>query len=52
VNDALLTIEDLHTHFFTPAGVIKALDGIDLFIRRARPWAWWASPGAARPSFP
>lgn len=36
MNDALLTIEDLHTHFFTPAGVIKALDGIDLFIRKGK----------------
>ncbi len=34
MNDALLAIEDLHTHFFTPAGVVKALDGIDLIIRK------------------
>jgi len=36
VNDALLTIEDLHTHFFTPSGVVKALDGIDLSIKRGQ----------------
>jgi oligopeptide/dipeptide ABC transporter ATP-binding protein len=36
VNEALLTIEDLHTHFFTPAGVVKALDGIDLAIKKGQ----------------
>ncbi len=33
-NGILLTIEDLHTHFFTPDGVVKALDGVDLSIRQ------------------
>jgi len=36
VNDALLTIEDLHTHFFTPSGVVKALDGVDLAIKKGQ----------------
>jgi len=36
VNDALLTIDDLHTHFITPAGVVKALDGIDLAIKKGQ----------------
>jgi oligopeptide/dipeptide ABC transporter ATP-binding protein len=29
---ALLRIEDLHTYFFTYEGVVKAVNGIDLFI--------------------
>ncbi|AIQ50897.1 ABC transporter ATP-binding protein [Paenibacillus sp. FSL R7-0331] len=28
----ILTIEDLHTHFFTERGEIPAVDGVDLFI--------------------
>ena len=31
--DNLLVIEDLHTHFDTPQGVIKAVDGVDLEVR-------------------
>jgi peptide/nickel transport system ATP-binding protein len=29
-----LKIEDLHTHFFTPKGVVKAVDGVNLEIGR------------------
>lgn len=32
--DIIVKIENLHTHFFTYAGVVKALDGINLEIRR------------------
>jgi len=32
----LLSIEDLHTFFFTPDGVLKALDGVDLRLARGR----------------
>ncbi len=29
----LLTIEDLRTHFLTPEGVVRAVDGVDLAVR-------------------
>lgn len=31
-SNALLEIENLHTHFFTPEGVVKAVDGVNLSI--------------------
>lgn len=30
--EALLELRDLHTHFFTKAGVVKAVDGVDISI--------------------
>ncbi len=33
-DDILLRIKDLHTFFYTDDGVAKAVDGVDLFIRR------------------
>ena len=32
----LLEVRDLHTHFFTPEGVVRAVDGVDLTLRRGR----------------
>jgi oligopeptide/dipeptide ABC transporter ATP-binding protein len=32
-NGTLLTIRDLHTHFFTEEGVVRAVDGVSLSIR-------------------
>ena len=44
----LLEVEDLRTHFFTKAGVVKAVDGVSLRGRaRARCWASSASPARA-----
>jgi peptide/nickel transport system ATP-binding protein len=34
--DHVLEIKNLHTHFFTPEGVVKAVDGVDLSIGRGR----------------
>jgi len=35
-DDVLLELSDLRTHFFTPLGVVKAVDGVDLTIHRGR----------------
>jgi peptide/nickel transport system ATP-binding protein len=33
-HDVILRIKDLHAHFFTESGVIRALSGVDLTVRR------------------
>jgi ABC-type dipeptide/oligopeptide/nickel transport system ATPase component len=33
-NDALLEVKGLKTHFFLDEGVVKAVDGVDLRVRR------------------
>jgi len=33
-SDILISIKDLHTHFFTPEGTVKAVDGVSLDLRR------------------
>ncbi|MCG8547779.1 MAG: ABC transporter ATP-binding protein [Alphaproteobacteria bacterium] len=35
-DDVLLNVRGLRTHFFTPAGTVKAVDGVDLTIHRGR----------------
>jgi oligopeptide/dipeptide ABC transporter ATP-binding protein len=32
--EELLVINDLHTHFFTPEGVVRAIDGADLRLKK------------------
>jgi peptide/nickel transport system ATP-binding protein/oligopeptide transport system ATP-binding protein len=34
--DAILELSDLRTHFFTPTGVVKAVDGVGFTIHRGR----------------
>ena len=34
--NVILRIEDLHTHFYTDAGVIRALDGVDFTVERGK----------------
>jgi peptide/nickel transport system ATP-binding protein/oligopeptide transport system ATP-binding protein len=33
-DDILLQVNDLHTNFYTDEGVVKAVDGVDFFVRR------------------
>ncbi len=33
-NDIILQVKDLHTHFFTESGTIRALSGVDFTVRR------------------
>ena len=35
-NDLLLEISELKTHFFLDQGLVKAVDGVDLSLRRGR----------------
>ena len=35
-NGDLLVIQDLHTHFITPDGVVRALDGVDLRLKKGQ----------------
>ena len=44
----ILEIENLHTYFYTDAGVSKAVNGVSFDIRRAPSWASSANPAAAR----
>jgi peptide/nickel transport system ATP-binding protein/oligopeptide transport system ATP-binding protein len=34
VNDILIQVNDLHTNFYTDEGVVKAVDGVDLSVRK------------------
>src|SRR5512136_514962 len=34
MNDTLLKVEGLKTHFFTEAGIVKAVDGVSFDIRK------------------
>jgi peptide/nickel transport system ATP-binding protein len=33
-DDILLQVNDLHTNFYTDEGVVKAVDGVDFFVRK------------------
>ncbi len=35
-DEQLLVVDDLHTHFRTPAGVVRAVDGVSLTLQRGR----------------
>lgn len=34
LNDLMLDIQGLKTYFYTEDGVVKAVDGVDLYVRR------------------
>ena len=48
----LLEVDDLKTHFLDPRGRVKAVDGVSFTLAAAGRWAWWASLGPARRSWP
>ncbi len=46
--DPLLRIEDLRTHFFTPEGVVKSVDGVDLTVTPGRTLAVLGESGCGK----
>jgi peptide/nickel transport system ATP-binding protein len=46
--DVALRVEDLHVHFFTYAGVVKALNGVRLTVRRGEMSALVGESGAGK----
>jgi peptide/nickel transport system ATP-binding protein len=36
VNNIILEVKDLHTHFFTESGVVRALSGVDFIVERGK----------------
>jgi len=47
-DDVILEILDLHTHFFTSEGVVKAVNGVDLTIRRGKTLAVVGESGCGK----
>jgi oligopeptide/dipeptide ABC transporter ATP-binding protein len=47
-NDLLLEIENLQTHFFLDDGLVKAVDGVDLTVRRGRTLAVVGESGCGK----
>jgi oligopeptide/dipeptide ABC transporter ATP-binding protein len=47
-NDVVLEIKDLHTHFFTSEGVVKAVEGVDLRLRRGKTLAVVGESGCGK----
>ncbi|NAP01669.1 ATP-binding cassette domain-containing protein, partial [Halomonas sp. MG34] len=33
IDSSLLEVRNLHTHFFTKSGVVKAVDGVDFSVK-------------------
>ena len=34
--DTILQVEDIHAHFFTDSGVVKAVDGVSFTVERGK----------------
>ena len=47
MSEKILEIQDERLSFFTPAGEVKALNGVSFTMNRAMCWASWASPAPA-----
>ena len=49
-NGNLLEVNDLRIQFSTDRGVIRALEGVDFFVRKQEVWGLWENLRAARAS--
>jgi ABC-type dipeptide/oligopeptide/nickel transport system ATPase component len=50
MSERLLTVDGLSTHFFTHAGIVKAVNGVTFTLDRKETLGISASPVRARPS--
>lgn len=48
MSETILSVKDLKTYFFTDHGVVKAVDGVDLELKKGRPWESSANPAAGK----
>ena len=49
MNDEYLRVENLHTYFHTPEGVVKSVDGVSFHIDAGETLALVGDPVAAKP---
>ena len=46
--DVILDVRDLRTHFFTPEGVVKAVDGVSYNVREGETMALVGESGCGK----
>ena len=49
MSEKILDIKEERLSFFTPAGEVKALNGVSFAMNQGACWASWASPVPASP---
>ncbi len=48
MSEPLLRVENLRTVLEGAGGAVRAVDGVDFEVCRAKPWRSWASPDPER----
>ena len=52
MREPLIQLKNLTTRFFTPEGVVKAVEQVSFGIEKGRTWGFWASRAAENRSPP
>ena len=47
--ETLLSIKDLSVQFYTDTGIVRAVEGLNLTIRKGNPSGWSGKPARAKP---